>query len=147
MENKEKRYQIFIDEYLRTNNATTAAIRAGYAKDSAATQGWKLLQKKDIQSEIERKRTKSAASASSRRILNASEIKEQLTIEALNADNPASVRTRALEILAKINGLMIERIEERTELTADILRSASMDDLMRMLRTDSGSIAQNGDMD
>lgn len=143
MEEKEKRYQTFITEYIRTNNATTAAIRAGYSKASAGNAGYKLLKREDIKSEIDRQRAKSSASASSRRILNASEIKEQLTIEALNPENPPSVRTRALEILAKINGLMIERIEERTELTADILRSASMDDLMRMLRTDSDPNRQN----
>lgn len=43
----------FVDEYLVDLNATQAAIRAGYSADSAASQGWDLLQKPEIREAIE----------------------------------------------------------------------------------------------
>ncbi len=45
--------QRFVDEYIVDLNATKAAIRAGYSKASAHTQGWDFLQKPEIRSAIE----------------------------------------------------------------------------------------------
>ncbi|OKP78742.1 hypothetical protein A3844_28940 [Paenibacillus helianthi] len=44
--------RIFILEYLRTFNATGAAIAAGYSKKSAYTIGWENLRKPEIQAAI-----------------------------------------------------------------------------------------------
>lgn len=53
--------QRFIDEYLTDFNATQAAIRAGYSKRTAGSQGFDLLKKPEIQSAIQAKQKELAA--------------------------------------------------------------------------------------
>ncbi|MBB4314565.1 terminase small subunit [Roseospira marina] len=48
------RQRAFCEEYLVDLNATQAAIRAGYAEDSAAQQGWALLRNPKVFKEINR---------------------------------------------------------------------------------------------
>ena len=48
-----KKQQIFVEEYLRTWNATRAALFAGYSKKTARTIGSALLTNIDIKQEIE----------------------------------------------------------------------------------------------
>ncbi len=43
---------LFVAEYIKDLNATQAAIRAGYSRDSASEQGYQLLQKTSVQSAI-----------------------------------------------------------------------------------------------
>lgn len=47
--------QSFIAEYLRDKNATQAAIRAGYSKKTAYSQGERLLRNVDVRSAIDAK--------------------------------------------------------------------------------------------
>lgn len=49
------RHARFVDEYLVDFNATAAAIRAGYARASAASQGWDLLRNPKVQELIREK--------------------------------------------------------------------------------------------
>lgn len=49
------RQKLFIDEYLVDLNATQAAIRAGYSKRTARSQGQRLLTNVDIQQAIEKR--------------------------------------------------------------------------------------------
>ena len=49
---KQKR---FCDEYLIDLNATQAAIRAGYSKKTAASQGERLLRKVEIQACVQKR--------------------------------------------------------------------------------------------
>ena len=46
----------FVDEYLVDLSATQAAIRAGYSKKTAGSQGFDLLKKPEIAAEIEKRR-------------------------------------------------------------------------------------------
>lgn len=55
------KHQMFVDEYIIDFNAKEAAIRAGYSAKTAAQQGYRLLQDKDISAAIDEaiaKRTK-----------------------------------------------------------------------------------------
>ncbi len=45
--------QVFISEYLKSFNATGAAIAAGYSEKTAYAMGWENLRKPDIQAEIQ----------------------------------------------------------------------------------------------
>jgi len=45
--------RIFIDEYLRSFNATRAAIKAGYSEKTAFSIGWENLRKPEIKAEID----------------------------------------------------------------------------------------------
>lgn len=70
-----KKQQRFADEWLIDSNATQAAIRAGYSKDSARQQGQRLLTKADIKQYIDER----LEQVSSEKIADAKEIMEYLT--------------------------------------------------------------------
>ena len=72
MTNKHKR---FADEYLIDCNATRAAIDAGYKKETAYSQGQRLLKNVEIKAYIEEKMNET----SSERIATATEVMEYLT--------------------------------------------------------------------
>lgn len=50
-----KRYQKFLDEYLKDLNASAAAIRCGYAEASAASTAYKILCKPEVKEELEKR--------------------------------------------------------------------------------------------
>lgn len=43
-----EQHKRFADKYFETLNATQSAIYAGYAEDTAKSEGWRLLQREDI---------------------------------------------------------------------------------------------------
>lgn len=53
----------FVDEYLIDLNATQAAIRSGYSKRTAGSQGFDLLKKPEVVSALEAKRKELASKA------------------------------------------------------------------------------------
>ncbi len=50
------RQQAFVENYVKNNNATQAALEAGYAERTAASQGSRLLKNDKVIAEIERRR-------------------------------------------------------------------------------------------
>lgn len=50
-----ERQRLFVDEYIVDMNATQAAIRAGYSKRTARSQGQRLLTNVDIQNAIQKR--------------------------------------------------------------------------------------------
>ena len=57
------RQQRFIEAYLRTGNATQAAIEAGYSAKTAYSQGHRLLKKAEIVAEIQHRRKEESRKA------------------------------------------------------------------------------------
>ncbi|WP_040985571.1 terminase small subunit [Oceanobacillus jeddahense] len=55
MANLSDKQQMFVDEYIIDLNATQAAIRAGYSKKTARSQGQRMLTKVDIQEAIQKR--------------------------------------------------------------------------------------------
>ncbi len=55
--------RVFIDEYLKTGNATQAAIAAGYSPDSAYSIGSENLKKPEIEAAIQQRYAENAMSA------------------------------------------------------------------------------------
>lgn len=47
------RHQKFVEEYVRTLNATQAALAAGYTKTNARQRGWELLHDPDLYGQIQ----------------------------------------------------------------------------------------------
>lgn len=54
---------VFVDEYLKTFNATQAAILAGYSPKTAYSVGWENLRKPEVSSVISQRMTESAMGA------------------------------------------------------------------------------------
>lgn len=104
-------------EYLVDHNATQAAIRAGYSRESAESQGSRLLRNDKVQAEINAGDTRVAerAELSAERVL-----RELQTIGFAELEQPdrdagtwplirASDKLKALELLGKHLKLFVDR--------------------------------------
>jgi phage terminase small subunit len=110
----------FLTEYVRSGNATQAALHAGYSPRSACTLGARLLRKVHI---------KEALTKIRKEFRNASKVtREQLVKELLKiietpctkAPTPAE-KARAIEVVAKMHGFMIDKHEVRAT-TEDVVK-------------------------
>lgn len=110
------RQQRFVDEYLIDLNATQAAIRAGYSRNTANREGSRLLSKVDIAQAIAAKAAKHASAVD----LTAERVLKGLYEEATRTGDGAShgARVSAWGLLGKYHGLFTEKIE--ASITADI---------------------------
>ena len=95
--------QRFVSEYLVDNNATQAAIRAGYSPRTAQEQSSRLLSKAIVASAVRAKQQHLAE----RNELTQDWVISKLVIEAeLHAeDSSSSTRIKALELLGKYLGI------------------------------------------
>lgn len=99
--------QRFVDEYLKDRNATQAAIRAGYSKKTAGSQGHDLLKKPEISEAI-----RAASEHSVKRTqLTADWVIRGLQIEARRKGKGSShsARVQAYKLLADYLRLFAEQ--------------------------------------
>lgn len=108
------RQKKFCDEYLVDNNATQAAIRAGYSPKTAYSQGQRMLKNDETKTYIDAQMEQlhSAKAADAREVI------EYLTSvmrgECVNADgSPVCMRDRlkAAELLGRRHGIFTERVQ------------------------------------
>ena len=131
MELLNERQQAFIDNYLQTGNATQSAIAAGYSPKTAQVQGSQLLRHRLIVKHLEA-RNKAMNLES---IANAQELQERLTSIIRSADEKTQDRTRAIELLAKLQGLMIDRAETVQTVDMEALKNLSINELLDLRKT------------
>jgi phage terminase small subunit len=101
------RQQRFIDEYLIDFNATAAARRAGYSAASAHQRGYELVHDPDVAAMIKERGASDAEVLGITRGYILTELREVL--EQAKEDGKLGPANRALELLAKLRGDMIER--------------------------------------
>lgn len=103
----------FVSEYLIDKNATQAAIRAGYSAKTAAAIGDENLRKPEIKAAVRAglkelaKRTETEAEWVRRRL--------KQEANSFTKDSSHSARVRALEILAKMNGMFEIDNKQKTD--------------------------------
>lgn len=102
---KQKR---FCDYYVEDPNATQAAIKAGYSKNSAKQIATENLSKPYLLSYIEERNKQ----LESQRIADMIEIKEFWTTTMREETKELKDRLRASEYLAKTNGAFIDKVEQ-----------------------------------
>jgi len=104
----------FVSEYLVDLNATQAAIRAGYSESTAAVIGCENLTKPNIQEAI----TKAKQEAAKRNETTVDMIdamhKEAFKVGRNNKQ--ASAMTTSAANLAKLHGLIVEKVEHKGDL-------------------------------
>jgi phage terminase small subunit len=100
----------FVAEYLRTSNATDAARRAGYSKKNADVVGPRLLGQVGIREAIAKATGKLERTAEdySRRM-------DEIAFKEPDENWPAATVTRALELGAKVRGMLRDRLEHTGE--------------------------------
>lgn len=132
---------LFIDEYLKSFNATQAALSAGYSPKSACAIGWENLRKPEIAEFIKRRLSETAMSAD--------EVLKRLA-DIARGGSGADVRDQiaALQLIGKNHKLFVEKSEvsgpnggpieykEANEASERIL--SKLDKLAARIRTDGG---------
>ena len=99
--------KLFCREYLVDRCAAHAAIRAGYSKTSATCTASRMMAKSKVKAYIAELDLK----IQSTHILSVTETLERISAEAVNMRHRPADRLRALELLAKHHGLLVERHE------------------------------------
>lgn len=94
------RHQKFVEEYLKTLNATQAAIAAGYSKTNARNQGWTLLHDPELSKQIQ----EALAQRSEQCKVDTQFVIEQAKALVLDPKTPAKDRVKALDLLGRYTG-------------------------------------------
>lgn len=130
---------LFATEYIKTANATQAALKAGYSENSARQQGSRLLSNANvslyIQSHMEKKNKSTIATADEvleylTKVMNGEE-KDAFGLDASIAD-----RTKAAELLGKRHMLFTDKVKLDAEIEIDI------SDRMKQARVKSDEVQQ-----
>lgn len=87
--------QAFCDNYIVSHNATEAAIKAGYSKKTARSQGQRMLTNVDIKKYLQEQ----AKEAHTSKIATATEILEFLTDTVRNTEYGLKDRLKAAQML------------------------------------------------
>lgn len=103
--------QAFCDNYIVSHNATDAAIKAGYSKKTARSQGQRLLTNVDIKKYLEN----NAQEAHTSKIATATEILEFLTDTVRNKANGLKDRLKAAQMLGDHFALYKDAQAEQSE--------------------------------
>ena len=124
------RQELFIQEYIKTGNATSSAIKAGYSKRTAKSIGQRLLTFVDIKKKIDELSQKVA----NNNIMTAKERQEYLS-KLINSDNvKVSDKLKALDILNKMTGEYIQKVEVNGELkTEDPFKNLTTEELKKII--------------
>ena len=108
--------QRFIEEYCIDLNATQAAIRSGYSKNTAYAIGVENLSKPQIKSEID----KILKEKSEETGLTAKMVLDELKSIAFDKSNKVNDRIRALDLLGKHLKLFTYKVEAEVNTDTEI---------------------------
>ena len=124
------RQKAFCEYYVVCSNATEAAIKAGYSKKTARVIGQENLTKPYIKKKINELSQKIACNS----IMTAKERQEYLTKLINAADVKVSDKLKALDILNKMTGEYIQKVEVNGELkTEDPFKNLTTDELRKII--------------
>ena len=122
--------ELFIQEYIKTGNATSSAIKAGYSEKTAKSIGQRLLTNVDIKKRIEELSQKIA----NNNIMTAKERQEYLTKLINIEDVKVSNKLKALDILNKMTGEYIQKLEINGNVkTNDPFKNLTTEELKKII--------------
>ena len=111
----------FVDEYLLDMNATQAAIRAGYSKKTAYEIGYENMKKPEIAIAVaERKLERAERTQTSTDWVIQSLVK---AYETAKEKGNLGQAIRALELIGKHHGAFLDRVEQTSSLTVEIVKA------------------------
>jgi len=92
-------------------NATEAAIKAGYSKKTAYSQGQRLLKNVEVARAIEEREKKRDTPL----IMDREKRMETLSAIASNPDTAERDRIKSIDVLNKMDGVYLERVEVKQQ--------------------------------
>ena len=110
MANLKPRQEAFCLAYAKSGNATGAYREAGYTvktDKAASVNASRLLGNANVQARLAELRERTAREA----VMSASEMQEALTEIARDGERRDDARMKAMELLAKMQGLFVKRSE------------------------------------
>ena len=119
------RQKAFCEYYVVSGNATDAAIKAGYKEKNARKIGSENLTKMDIKKYIKELQEKAKTS----RIMTAVERREFLTEIIKNGNEKVQDRLKALDILNKMDGEYIEKMQLSGQVNTNPLSGLTTEEL------------------
>ena len=93
----------FAIEYVKDFNGAAACRRAGYSPNGANVMAVRLLARPNVQAAVEEAKASAAAAAK----VTVNRILDELSSIAFNEDTADGTRVKALELLAKYEGMFI----------------------------------------
>lgn len=122
------RQKAFCEFYVASGNATESAIKAGYREQTARVTASKILTKANIQEYVKELQEKAKTS----RIMTAIERREFLTELIKNRNEKAADRLKALDILNKMDGEYMEKIQMTGEIKTNPFKELTVEELKRI---------------
>lgn len=119
------RQKAFCEYYVACGNATESAIKAGYSEKTARSIGQRLLTNVDIKKYIKELQEKAKES----RILTAREKREWLSEVIKNGNEKLQDRLKALDILNKMDGEYIEKMQLSGQLNTNPFSGLTIEEL------------------
>ena len=119
------RQKSFCEYYVASGNATESAIKAGYSEKTARSIGQRLLTNVDIKKYIKELQEKAKES----RILTAREKREWLSEVIKNGNEKLQDRLKALDILNKMDGEYIEKMQLSGQLNTNPFSGLTIEEL------------------
>ena len=119
------RQKSFCEFYVASGNATESAIKAGYSEKTARSIGQRLLTNVDIKKYIKELQEKAKTS----RIMTAVERREFLTEVIKNGNEKVQDRLKALDILNKMDGEYIEKMQLSGQVNTNPLSGLTTEEL------------------
>lgn len=129
--------QRFCDEYLIDCNATRAAIAAGYSKQTAYSQGQRLLKNVEIKNYIAHQQEE----RSKQSLLTFEERQRILAEIAKDPNSNKSDRIKALDVYNKMTGAYVERVQ----MSATVTEQTKLDKIIADLEGDETAQDEEGD--
>ena len=119
------RQKSFCEFYVASGNATESAIKAGYKEKTSRITASKMLTKANIKKYIKELQEKTKTS----RIMTAIERREFLTEVIKNGNEKLQDRLKALDILNKMDGEYIEKMQLSGQVNTNPLSGLTTEEL------------------
>ena len=119
------RQKAFCEYYVACGNATESAIKAGYKEKTSRVTASKMLTKANIKKYIKELQEKTKTS----RIMTAIERREFLTEVIKNGNEKIQDRLKALDILNKMDGEYIEKMQLSGQVNTNPLSGLTTEEL------------------
>ena len=128
------RQKSFCEFYVASGNATESAIKAGYKEKTSRVTASKMLTKANIKKYIKELQEKTKTS----RIMTAIERREFLTEVIKNGNEKVQDRLKALDILNKMDGEYIEKMQLSGQVNTNPLSGLTTEELRALVGGKNG---------